>query len=420
MRQQEHTVTPSPATARTAMVAVVRCPSYEAEALSKAVRRSLELLGGVRAFLAPGSKLFVKINHLSPHAPPDRAICTHPSFLREVLRVLLEWDVRVTVGDDVNFGGPDGFQASGFRQVCAELGVKLVNLRETGFVEIPVPGALLDSIYVGRPILEADLVLNLPKLKTHSFTIFTGAVKNLYGVIPYGQRLDGHRRFVRNDVFSRMLVDVFSAIPRQFTIMDAVIGMEGEGPSSGIPKKIGLVISGGDAVAVDAIASSIAGYDPLQVITTSEAHKRNLGLGDLEHIQVVGEDLVKIRVGDFRPSAAASFLFRRRLPSRLYAYLSGELILTPEVIPDKCTACLECLTACPTQTIRQVRNAAWVEETGCIHCLCCHEVCVHRSIRLKQRPFGRLIRGGSRLYRRMKDLPQRISGKIRGAFSGRL
>jgi len=404
MRQPERTVTQNAAILRTAKVAVVRCPSYEAGALSGAVRRSLELLGGASAFLAPGAKLFVKINHLSPHAPPERAICTHPAFLREVLRIVLEWDVRVTVGDDVNFGRRDEFLATGFRQVCAELGVTLVNLRESGFAEIPVAGALLDSVYVARPVLEADLVLNLPKLKTHSFTIFTGAVKNLYGVIPYGLRLDGHRRFVRNDVFSRMLVDVFSAIPRQFTIMDAVIGMEGEGPSSGMPKKIGLIISGGDGIAVDAVASSITGHDPLRVFTTSDAHERNLGLGDLERIQVVGEDLAKIRVGDFRPSSAAALLFQRRLPSYLYAYVSGELILTPEVIPDKCTACLECLTACPTRTIRLVRNTPWIEEAGCIHCLCCHEVCVHRSIRLKQRPLGRLLRESRRLYKGVRNL----------------
>jgi uncharacterized protein (DUF362 family)/Pyruvate/2-oxoacid:ferredoxin oxidoreductase delta subunit len=405
MAQQEQSVIRNPALPpRTAAVAVVRCPSYEAEALSRAVRQSLDLLGGAGAFLVSGARVFVKINHLSPHAPPERAICTHPAFLREVLRLLLEKDVRVTVGDDVNFGPGDEFLTTGFRQVCAEMGVPLVNLRQTGFTEVPIAGALLDSVYIARPVLEADLVLNLPKLKTHSLTVFTGAVKNLYGTIPYGLRLDGHRRFGRNDLFSRMLVDVFSAIPRQFTIMDAVIGMGGEGPSSGVPKEIGLIIAGEDGVAVDAVASSIIGHDPLQVVTTSEAHKRNLGLGDLERIQVIGESLARVRVRDFRPSLAASRLFRRRLPSRLYAFVSGKLILTPEIIREKCTACLECLTVCPARTIHLVRDAVWVDEAGCIHCLCCHEVCVQRSIRLKQRPLGRMIRGMSRLSRKMKTI----------------
>jgi len=388
-------------------VAVVKCPSYEAEALSGAVRRSIELSGGLGAYLNPGTKVFVKINHLSPHAPPERAICTHPLFVREVVRVLLEMDVRVTVGDDVNFGRGEEFTTTGFRQVCADLGVPLINLRENGFAKITLRGAVLDSLYVARPVLEADLVLNLPKLKTHSFTIFTGAVKNIYGVIPYGLRLDGHRRFLRNDLFSRMLVDVFSAVPRQFTIMDAVIGMEGEGPSSGVPKKIGLIISGADGVAVDAVASRIAGYVPLHVLTTAEAHARNLGLGDLRRIEVVGEKIADVRVGDFRPSSAATGLFRRWLPSFVYAYVSGQLILTPEVDPAKCAACLECLKICPAETINLVRNKARVEEARCIHCLCCHEVCVYRSIRLKQRPLGRAIRAGSKLYKMIKNLGSR-------------
>lgn len=398
MKGREHTAARSPGFTRQSRVAVVKCPSYEAEALSGAVRRSIELSGGLGAYLNPGTKVFVKINHLSPHAPPERAICTHPLFVREVVRVLLEMDVRVTVGDDVNFGRGEEFTTTGFRQVCADLGVPLINLRENGFAKITLRGAVLDSLYVARPVLEADLVLNLPKLKTHSFTIFTGAVKNIYGVIPYGLRLDGHRRFLRNDLFSRMLVDVFSAVPRQFTIMDAVIGMEGEGPSSGVPKKIGLIISGADGVAVDAVAAGLMGYDPLRIFTTSEAHGRNLGVGDPERIEVLGENPAQVRVYDFRPSSAASLLFRRRLPSRLYAYISGELILTPEIMPDKCTGCGECLTACPAGTIRLIRGAPWVEEAGCIRCLCCHEVCVHRSIRLKQRPFGRVIREGGRIY----------------------
>jgi uncharacterized protein (DUF362 family)/Pyruvate/2-oxoacid:ferredoxin oxidoreductase delta subunit len=404
MKDGTQTTALNPDSARHSRVALIRCPSYEAEALSGAVRRSLELVGGLSAYLSRGTKVFVKINHLSPHAPPERAICTHPLFVREVLRVLLEREVRPIVGDDVNIGRGDEFLTTGFRQVCAELGVPLINLREVGFSRIPLRGAVLKSVYVARPVLEADLVLNLPKLKTHSFTVFSGAVKNLYGVIPSGLRLDGHRRFLRSDLFSRMLVDVFSAIPRQVTIMDAVIGMEGEGPSSGVPKKIGLVISGADGVAVDAVASRIAGYHPLHVFTTSEAQARGLGVGDLDSIDVVGEKIEDVEARDFRPSSAATVLFRRWLPSFLYAYASGQLILTPEVVPARCTACLDCINICPAKTISLVSGRARIDEAGCIHCLCCHEVCFYRSIRLKQRPVGRIMRGGSHLYKMIKNL----------------
>jgi len=404
MQKQEHSEGRKALSVSRAKVAVVRCPAYEAEALSRAVRRSLELLGGLDDWLKPGTKVFAKINHLSPHAPPDRAICTHPLFVREVLRALLERNVRLTVGDDVSFGQGDEFLTSGLRQACAEVNVPLVNLRECGFESIPLRGEVLTSIYVAKPVLEADLVLNLPKLKTHSFTIFTGAVKNMYGVIPYGLRLDGHHRFLRNDQFSRMLVDVFSAVPRQFTIMDAVIGMEGEGPSSGAPKRIGLILAGADGVAVDAVASSIAGYHPLDIFTTLDAQARGLGVGELGLIDVAGEKLEEVRARDFRPSLAATALFRRWLPSFLYAYVSGQLILTPEVVGAKCTACLDCIKICPATTIRLERDKALVDEAGCIHCLCCHEACSYESIRLKQRPLGKIFRGGTRMVNSLKNL----------------
>jgi len=390
--------------ARRPSVAIVKCPEYGTEALTKAVRESLALIAGPGSGLDPGTKVFVKINHLSPQAPPDRAICTHPLFVREVLRALLERNVRPTVGDDVNFRRGDEFVTSGFRPVCAELGVPLINLREAGFSRIPLRGKSLKEVYIAKPVLDADLVLNLPKLKTHSFTAFTGAIKNMYGVIPCGLRLAGHRRFLRNDDFSRMLVDVFSAVPRQLIVMDAVVGMEGEGPSSGIPKRIGLIISGADGVAVDAVAARVVGYKPFQIFTTVEAQARGLGVGDLSQIDVVGSKIEEVERRDFRPSLAATGLFRHWLPSFLYARVSGRLILTPEVVPSRCTACLDCLEVCPAKAISLVHDKARVDEAGCIHCLCCHEVCLHRSIRLKQRPLGRTIRRGLRLYEAARNL----------------
>ncbi len=389
-------------------VAVVGCPSYEAESLGRSLGRCLDLLGGLNSFLAGGIRVFVKINHLGPLAPPERAICTHPLYVREILRLLLDSGVRVTVGDDVNFGPGDEFATTGFRRVCQDLGVPLINLRETGFVEVPLRGDVLKSVYIARPVLESDAVFNLPKLKTHSFTAFTGALKNMYGIIPCGLRLEYHRRFPRNEVFSRMLVDVFSASPPSLSIMDAVIGMEGEGPSSGVPRKIGLIIGSRDAVAVDAVASRVVGYHPLSVFTTSVAHDRGLGIGDLQRIDILGERVQDVEVQDFRPSALAAGLFRRWLPSFIYAYVSGQLILTPEVVPEKCQACLECIHICPTRTIREINGRPWIEESGCINCLCCHEVCIHRSIRLRQRSVGRCIRSADRLKKKIKQLIRNI------------
>ena len=397
MEPSETAIAPGRIEGLRSRVAIVDCPSYDEEVLSRALRQCLDLVGGLTSFLRRGMKVFIKINHLAPQAPPERAICTHPLFTREVLRLLLDHGVYPSVGDDISFGRGDAFLTTGFRAVCQELGVPLLNLRETGFAEVALRGAVLKSVFVARPVLEADAVINLPKLKTHSLTLFTGAVKNMYGVIPYGLRLEFHRRFPRGHVFSRMLVDIFSAVPPRLNIMDAVIGMEGEGPSSGSPKPIGLVIAGRDGVAVDAVASHVVGHSPLSVFTTAFADARGLGVGDIRQIDIRGKLSLAGAVKDFQPSSLATGMFRRWLPSLLYAYVSGQLILTPRIDAEECQACLDCLRACPAGTIREVGGKAWIDETGCIHCLCCHEVCIHRAIRLRQRPLGRVFRGADRL-----------------------
>lgn len=382
-----------------AKVAVARCPSYAAKDVSVALQKCLHGLGGDGVtLLRPKSKVFVKINHLSPSSHPDRAIITHPAFTGEVLRLLKDYEMEITVGDDIHSREGDGFLQSGYRGLCADLGIRLVNLKETGFIEVPVRGQVLKSVFIARPVLKADFILNLPKLKTHSFAIFTGAVKNMYGVIPHGLRLTYHRRFVRNSEFSQMLVDLLSCIPPQLTIMDAVVGMEGEGPSAGSAKNIGLLLAGADAVAVDAVATRLVGYNPFDIYTTFYGHQRGLGIGDLSRIEISGERIEDLEVDGFKHSAVAVGLFRRSLPSLLYALIQDQLALIPEVRRDKCTACEECLAICPRQAVSLVKGRAWIEEKRCIHCLCCHEVCRQRAVRLKQLPMGKLIRRGQSFY----------------------
>jgi uncharacterized protein (DUF362 family)/NAD-dependent dihydropyrimidine dehydrogenase PreA subunit len=387
-----------------AKVAIARVSDYKSDEISAGLKKALALIGGLEKIIKPRSKVFVKINHLSPSSSPDKGIVTHPAFTREVLRLLKEFDLQITVGDDIHSRGKDGFLISGYRQVCEELGVRLVNLKEIGFREIDCNGRLLRKAYVSPLVLEADYILNLPKLKTHSFTMFTGAVKNMFGIIPQGLRLDYHRTYVRNDVFCQMLIDLFSCAPPQLTIMDGITAMEGEGPSGGNVKKVGLIFASQDAVALDAVATKIVGFDPLDIYTTFHAQERGLGIGAIENIEIVGENIHEVQIKDFKQSAVAINLLRREIPSFLYAYLQAQLKLIPEVSPEKCTACLECVEICPVQAAQPGQSSAWIDKNRCIHCMCCHEVCQFQAIELKQLPIGRVIRGGGFLYRKLKSL----------------
>ncbi|HEX2694522.1 MAG TPA: DUF362 domain-containing protein [Acidobacteriota bacterium] len=383
-----------------ARVAVVRCSSYEKPRLRDAIGRSLELIGGLGAIIGTGSKVFVKINHLSPGSPPERAIVTHPLFTRQVLEFLKDLGANITVGDDIQSGSVDGFEVSGYGAMCREMGVRLINLKSAGFREVPCAGGeALKSVHVSSVVLEADSIVDLPKLKTHSFTAFTGAVKNMFGVIPYGSRLELHSRFPGSDAFGRMLVDIFACVPPRLTLMDGIVAMEGPGPAGGSARPVGLVLAGRDAVAVDAIAQDLVGFGPDDVETTASAARRGLGTADPGAIEIAGEPLADVRVKRFRKASLPVGLLKRKLPAFLYAYVSGELVLSPEVVPAACTGCGECFNVCPRRAVVMEGGRARIHKEPCIGCLCCHEVCRADAIRLRQRPVGRAARVLASLFR---------------------
>jgi uncharacterized protein (DUF362 family)/Pyruvate/2-oxoacid:ferredoxin oxidoreductase delta subunit len=380
-------------------VAVVRCPDYDPLHVEASVGRALNLLGGLSALIPRRTRVFVKINHLSPPSPPESGIVTHPAVTEAVLKQLKDLDAEITVGDDIQAGGGDGFRVSGYRELCRRLGVRLVNLKEDGFREVAVRGKRLSSAYFSPWALEAEAIINVPKLKTHSFMAFTGAVKNVFGCIPHGRRLEYHRRFSRQDDFAEMLVDLYSRCPPVLTVMDAVVAMEGEGPAGGSLRSLGLILASPDGVAVDAVAARLVGFDPLAVLTTRFAHRRGLGVGAVDRIAVVGERPEEVALDDFKASALASGLMRRSLPASLYSFFSGQLVLIPTIDAVRCTGCQECVRTCPTGAARPEGGAARIERSDCIHCLCCHEVCRSQAVRLKRRPLGRLIHAGGRMIR---------------------
>jgi uncharacterized protein (DUF362 family)/Pyruvate/2-oxoacid:ferredoxin oxidoreductase delta subunit len=372
-------------------VSIVRLDNYRPAEVAAALGRGLDLLGGLPSIIRPQSRVFVKINHLSPASPPERGIITHPVLAGEMLRLLKNMKCDVTVGDDIQSSPADGFAISGYRDICRAVGVRLVNLKEAGFRKVALEGSRLKEVYISPLCLDADFIVNLAKLKTHSLTVFTGAVKNMFGVIPHGLRMRCHRRFGQSDQFSEMLVDIYSCVRPHLTIMDGVVAMEGEGPAAGRCRTTGIIIAGRDGIAVDAVASNIIGFNPLNIFTTSDAHERGLGRGELSQIEIRGEALAGVRVKDFEHSAVALGLLRRKIPSRLFSTIYDYLALIPEVIVGRCTGCLECVGICPAGAAKKRDGKAWLDQTVCIHCMCCHEVCRFEAIRVRKRFPGRVI-----------------------------
>jgi len=372
-------------------VSIVRAYDYDYAEIYAAMEKAIELLGGLAKIVPPGSKVFVKINHLSPPSPAEKGIVTHPVFVEVVLDLLKKLSADITVGDDIQSGTEDGFQVSGFRQMCQRAGVRLTNLREIGFVETVCHGHFLEKVYLSKISLDADVIINLPKLKTHSLCVFTGGVKNMYGTIPIGLRRKFHADYIRSDDFSQVLTDIFSAVRPQLTIMDGIIAMEGEGPAAGNLRRLGVILASQDTVAVDAVVAKIIGLNPMDIHTTRYSDERGLGIGKLQNIEVIGERIDDVTVPDFKLPSSAVDTLSRRVPRGLPRFILRQFSVKPSVIEHRCSGCSECKKICPVGAISVSGGTAKIDYGICIQCMCCHEVCRFDAIVPKRSIAGSTI-----------------------------
>jgi uncharacterized protein (DUF362 family)/ferredoxin len=369
----------------TSQVAVVRCESYEeaqvAAALDK-VFENIDLAGIVK----PGNLVLLKPNLLAPRKP-EAAVTTHPALVREVARRVLALGARVMVGD--SSGGLVGghyptersLRVSGMTKVCEELGITAVNFDTAGSKRVPVTGRFLTELEVARPVVEADVIINLPKLKTHSATLYTGAVKNMYGSVPGSRKADYHSQAPSARDFSRLLVDIIQNFTPQLNIVDGVVGMEGNGPGVGSPVNIGLIVAGVNPVLVDAVCCRAIGLDPSRVRYLEEAENRGL-CSSLSGYSLVGDRLNLPVTKKFKFPTNLWFELN---PPGITRFVMQRLKHLPYCDARKCTGCNICRDSCPVQAITPEAGGKGVVVDGnkCIQCLCCQELCPQGAFEIK-------------------------------------
>jgi len=383
-----------------AKVVLKRVHRYDEGEIRSSVAEAIAAIGSLRALVRPGAKVFVKVNHLSPPSPPERGIITHPAFTGAVLSVLKEVTPHITVGDDLHPSSPDGFEVSGYRKMCARLGIRLINLREIGFKRVEITGKVLNEVYLAQALLEADVIVNLPKLKTHSLTLLTGAVKNLYGAIPGGLRTAYHGQYKDPTEFNQVLVDIFAAARPHLTIMDGIVAMEGAGPANGVPREVGVILASQDGVAVDAVAARIIGLDPLAVPTIRCAHERGVGRGVMSEIEIVRDQLPHVSPFRLPPLPVGEIV--GRAPRFLTRFLTGQLSARPQVVRRSCVGCGACARICPTGAATVAKGKARIDRRTCIRCMCCHEACRFDAIALQRSALGHLLRPFAHRQRRAR------------------
>ncbi|AAR33826.1 DUF362 domain-containing protein [Geobacter sulfurreducens] len=369
-------------------VAVERAARYDPSEVAEAMDRALASLGGMDTFVRPGERVLIKPNMLAAKAP-ERAVTTHPEVLRAVIRLVRKAGGIPLVGDSPGIGG---FRAvaekSGMAAVVREAGAELVPFDEA----VAVPGSgLFRRMDVARPYLEADRLINLPKLKTHEMMTMTCAVKNLFGAVVGTAKAGWHLKAgADRELFARLLLEIYLLRPPDLTIVDGIVAMEGDGPGSGDPRPMGLILAGANAVAVDVVAAELAGI-PKQLLWVERAAER-LGIDgwDRSRIATVGLPPDDARVPDFRLPHLSDVQFG--IPGFLKNRLRHHLTARPVPNPEGCHLCGACLDACPPRAISVRDGRLHFDYHACIRCFCCRELCPDGSLGVRDGVLLKLLK----------------------------
>lgn len=363
------------------------CKSYDTETLRAVLYPMLDGMladNGIEKAELADKKVVLKPNLLAKREA-EAGITTHPAFIAVCGSYFAALGAKVTVADSpggvYNAPALDGiYRVTGMERACGECGATLN--RDTSSVPVSNTAISPHHFEIIRPLAEADLIVNLCRLKTHALCQISAAVKNLFGSIPGLQKAAQHARFPARADFADMLCDLCRINAPQLNITDGVIGMEGNGPAGGTLREVGAVIASANPFASDLLAAYIMGFKPNEVGTVKSAVKRGFCPKEISELKIVGEAPEKFACAFQRPDASAGGLLGQ-LPTIFGGGLQKFLEPKPRVNPSKCIGCGECARNCPVSTIKVVSKKAHIEPSACIKCYCCQEFCPVKAIRVK-------------------------------------
>lgn len=354
--------------------------SYDYELLKPVISGIIGGLG--KDFIQPGTRVLIKPNLLLP-ADPEKAILTHPLVVKAVAEYVLERDGLVQISDSPATGSFDKILNEGaYKKTFEDIDVVFKEFKEPVKVDIGKPFGIID---IAKDAIEADLVINIAKIKTHAQMLLTLGVKNLFGCIIGFNKPEWHfRAGVDRDVFARLLVQIYEAVNPSLTIIDGILALEGDGPSKGgTPRHIGVVAGSRSALALDMAVCSLLGLERNLLPTNKAAQE--LGLID-EEIYISGDFQM---VNDFVFPELGNLAFG---PEFLHSFSRKYLLQRPHLNKSKCKTCGECWKYCPAQAIKVSKKKIFFDYDSCIRCYCCIEVCPYGALRTKKRLIGSLLR----------------------------
>ncbi len=367
-------------------VAVVRCKTYNVEAVKPALEEALNAVNGLD-FVMPGMKIIIKPNLVS-FKKPDAAATTHPALLEALVEMLLSRGADVTIGDSP--GGPHSlpllnrvYAATGMDRV-EKLGAKLNRNMNEKTVDFP-EGKVLKNFTYTQYLDEADAIIDFCKLKSHGMLGMSAAVKNLFGTIPGLKKPEVHYKFQNDAEFADMLVDLNEYFKPRLAICDAVVGMEGNGPTAGTPRQIGAIIASKSTYYADVVGAELIGMNIDGLPTLQAAYERGFAPASSKNLRVYG-DIRALTVDDFKAPPVRGLSFMRK-GNVLHFISKAALEHKPTLKKRLCVGCGECARMCPAKAIEMKNKKPHINREKCIRCFCCQEFCP-RAAMVAHRPLA--------------------------------
>jgi len=364
-------------------VSAVECTSYETEVVYLAVKEAIQRIG----FVIPEHKtVLIKPNLLTQNRPEQHTI-THYSLIDALCRILSEKNCKILIGDSISFYQQGltrkAFATSEIDVVANKYGATLIAFEEEQVVRITRDLRGLKELYVPKILLEADMVIDACKLKTHGSLRLSGAIKNMFGCLPGGYKQKIHRWLDDEFELSDVFLDIHRVVKPALSIMDAIVGLDGGPTALGRPVKVSRIIASSNAIALDVIAAKMIGYDPEKLPILLQAKKRGM-IKNFEDIQVLGE--------------ISPIKFKKLVKKDLNRTFNKDGIFIKDTYVDlsiddsKCTRHKSCIYACPVDAIKEVHGKIVLDTSVCINCYYCTFVCPEKAIKFMPSPTNKFIR----------------------------
>lgn len=378
------------------LVTIRACKEYEPAHVARVLDSVVNDLGGLASFVRPGDRILLKPNMLKS-ARPEEAVVTHPALVEAVAAMVLDCRAKPSIGDSPGIGKlPRVLAKSGYDPFMKKMGIDAAPFTQTTTVEFS-EASLFRRLELAREVFEFDAVINLPKLKTHCQMVLTLAVKNLFGTVVGADKPAWHLRAGKDfDSFATVLVQILEKVRPVLSIIDGVLGMEGNGPNAGEPRRIGLIGASSDAVALDAEICRLLGFPLASLRTCVIGQELGVGAADADGIERIGDDLNGFPLRDFKAPKSMTMTWNLSSGNPIRRFMENHVVTKPDIDPSACQNCGVCMEHCPPQAISEEKGMMVIDLRKCISCFCCHELCSSDAIRIVQPFLGRCISAISR------------------------